>query len=356
MKKYVYYVIAVLFLVAFVTSCGGGGGSSGSSSDCGSLPAQVTSPNPANTVTNIPISQQLSWASTIDPTSYDVYFGTSSPPSLVSSNQAGTSYDPGPLSYNTTYYWRINSKNSAGTTSGLVWSFRTVVSIGSNTYNYTGGQQTWTVPNGIYSITVDCRGAKGSGGNSNNGARAQTTLSVTPGQTLYIYVGGVGGVPTGGWNGGGNGGNGPSGDGGGGGGGSDIRSGGTALGNRVVVASGGGGAGMWDGGAGGQNGSAGVGNYPGGGGTQSAGGAGGSGPGPGTVGVLGTGGTGGNYIYGGGGGGGGGGYYGGGGGDGNAIDSRSGGGGGSSYAGTGTSGPTYTTGYQSGNGQIIITY
>ena len=41
-------------------------------------------------------------------------------------------------------------------------------------------------------------------GTGGRGGRVQTTLSVTPGQTLYLYVGGAGtGCNTGGWNGGG---------------------------------------------------------------------------------------------------------------------------------------------------------
>ncbi|MHC4302222.1 MAG: hypothetical protein ACYS7Y_33600, partial [Planctomycetota bacterium] len=37
----------------------------------------------------------------------------------------GTSYNPGTLSYSTTYYWRIDATNSSGTTTGDVWSFTT---------------------------------------------------------------------------------------------------------------------------------------------------------------------------------------------------------------------------------------
>jgi hypothetical protein len=179
------------------------------------------------------------------------------------------------------------------------------------TCNFTGVVQQWVVPTGVTSIQVDVKGAQGGdylgGGLGGNGARVQTTLAVTPGNTLYIYVGGQGGNGPAGWNGGGSGG---GTTGGGGGGGSDIRQGGTALGNRVVVA-GGGGGGSYPGGKGGgiggnPNGSAGTGTYPGGGGTQSAGGAAGTG---GTAGSLGQGGNGGGWA-----GGGGGGYWGGGGG------------------------------------------
>jgi len=232
----------------------------------------------------------------------------------------------------------------------------------TDTFNYTGAQQTWTVPSGVTSITVDVRGAKGGGGSGGKGARVQTTLTCEPGQILYVYVGDSGVINAGGYNGGGYGGsyyyaaN-------GGGGGSDIRQGGTALSNRIVVAGGGGGCDAWCsaiGGDGGQNGVAGADyNYAGtggGGGTQSDGGTGGSyggsgSGGNGALGVGGNGGTGGNSSSGGGGGGG---YYGGGGGAGASPSAYGGGGGGSSW--TSGSNTTYTTGYQNGGGQIIITY
>ncbi|MFH1228305.1 MAG: hypothetical protein V1701_10450 [Planctomycetota bacterium] len=87
-------------------------------------PDQVTSLTPANSATNISISQQLSWASAARAASYDVYFGTTNPPPSIT-NTATASYDPGTLNYGTTYYWRIDSKNAVGTTQGTVWSFTT---------------------------------------------------------------------------------------------------------------------------------------------------------------------------------------------------------------------------------------
>jgi len=129
-KTRLVIIIAVLFLVAFVITfnyggCGGGGGSSsGSSGGGGSLPAQIISPNPSSGATNIPITTPLSWGSTTDATSYDVYFGTTSTPPYQY-NTSDTSYYPGTLAYSTPYYWRIDSKNSNGTTTGNVWSFQT---------------------------------------------------------------------------------------------------------------------------------------------------------------------------------------------------------------------------------------
>lgn len=239
------------------------------------------------------------------------------------------------------------------------------------TFSYTGAQQTWVVPAGITSVTVDLYGAGGVGGSPGKGGRVQTTLAVTPGETLYLYVGGTKSGTTGGFNGGANAGSesGPFIASDGGGGASDIRQGGAALSNRVIVAGGGGGGtpsangGMGGTTTGQAGGNANTDGFGGGGGTPSAGGAGGVGTTgiDGSAGSLGNGGGGGNGSGDGqGGGGGGGGYYGGGGGEGGdtANPGAGGGGGGSSFAGTGTSNTTHTQGYVSatGNGQIIITY
>ena len=220
----------------------------------------------------------------------------------------------------------------------------------SASFAYTGSPQTYTVPAGVTSLSVDLAG--GSGGNSyENGGRGglvQATLAVVPGQVLTIYVGQAGQGGAGGYNGGG------SDDeyGGGGGGASDVRTGAAGLADRVLVAGGGGGGGV--GGAGGDGGGiSGQNGYGdsyfmsggGDGGTASAGGDGGVYNGD--AGMDGAAGSGGGSYYGGGGGGGG--YYGGGGG----VD-NGGGGGGSSYAGAGTSAVVHTQGYRSGDGYVTL--
>lgn len=62
-------------------------------------------------------------------------------------------------------------------------------------FNYTGAIQTWTVPCGVNTITVDVRGAQGGSYSSDTGglgARMQGTFNVTPGTVLSVYVGGQG--------------------------------------------------------------------------------------------------------------------------------------------------------------------
>ena len=129
----------------------------------------------------------------------------------------------------------------------------------SQTFNYTGAPQTFTVPAGVTAVDIEVRGASGWTGSNQGGQGGITTgiLNVNPGDQLYIYVGGQGTVANGnqivtggGWNGGGNGqSNGGTGVVGGGGGASDIRLvynvnplDATSLNSRVIVAGGGGGA------------------------------------------------------------------------------------------------------------------
>lgn len=93
----------------------------------GTPPAKAASPSPSNGAGAVSTSTSLSWGSAAGATSYDVYFGTDSTPDAgeLVGNPSGTSFNPGTLANSTTYYWRVDSKNSAGTTTGDVWSFDT---------------------------------------------------------------------------------------------------------------------------------------------------------------------------------------------------------------------------------------
>jgi len=72
----------------------------------------------------------LSWNPGSGATSQDVYFGTSSSPPFIG-NQTASSYDPGILQPDTTYYWQINEvvptvEGPPIIYEGDVWSFTTV--------------------------------------------------------------------------------------------------------------------------------------------------------------------------------------------------------------------------------------
>ncbi len=222
------------------------------------------------------------------------------------------------------------------------------------------GTHTYTVPAGIYSLSIDAKGAKGgsaspASGTPGNGGRVQATLAVTPGEVLNLSVGGVGITAASAGSGGGFNGGGAAGtsNNGGGGGATDIRRGGTALANRILVAAGGGGATatLAGGGGGSPVGTSGGGGgaFRGSGGTLVSGG-GSAGTGPLVVnGAFGTGGTG-DYT------GGGGGYYGGGGGGRTSGSNPGGGGGGSSWVTpTGSSAIAFFNSTNAGAGTLTIT-
>lgn len=226
------------------------------------------------------------------------------------------------------------------------------------TYRTTDDEQSLVIPGGVTTVHVMAVGGRGGAGPySQPGAAGRATgdVTVTPGSTLYIEVGGhgkaSGEADSAGFNGGGRGG-GPYrqyfGASGGGGGASDVRTVSSAdpdsMNSRLLVAAGGGGTGwaspgggayyLYDGGAAGA--AAGPARGAGQAGSVSAGGAGGTGGSPGADGGLGQGGTGGHAGFTGngaegGGGGGGGGLWGGGGGTGIADYGGGGGGGGGSF-------------------------
>lgn len=86
--------------------------------------------NPVNHAISVDINADLSWTGgdpdSGDTVTYDIYFGTTSNPPLVKSDHTSNSYNPGALSYNTIYYWKIIAKDKHGaTTTGPVWDFTT---------------------------------------------------------------------------------------------------------------------------------------------------------------------------------------------------------------------------------------
>jgi hypothetical protein len=228
-----------------------------------------------------------------------------------------------------------------------------------------GHEQPFVVPAGVRTLHVLAFGARG-GGYGGGGGQAAGDLQVSAGATLYVLVGGVGGVSPeggfGGFNGGGNG----SGDGAGGGGGAtDVRTCSTGattcdtLASRLIIAGGGGGGGgvgsiplfssNGTGGSVGANGLAGGGLTAGGGGGGGEAGGGAGGPGA-MAGVSGAGGAGGP-----GGGGGGGGRFGGGGGGPSGDLTYVGPGGGGAGASFGPAGTTFAPAGRS-QGLVLISY
>ena len=78
---------------------------------------------------NIDINANLSWLCSDpddDDLTYNVYFGTSNPPGLVSNHQTSSYYEPGELAISTTYFWRIVAYDTHGdSSSSSLWNFTT---------------------------------------------------------------------------------------------------------------------------------------------------------------------------------------------------------------------------------------
>ena len=98
----------------------------------------ISGPNPEDGAVNVKPSVMLTWVAGAVAASHDVYFGmdseavknaTKASPEYKGPKALGEeSYDPGKLTLNTTYYWRIDEVNGASSDSpweGNVWSFTT---------------------------------------------------------------------------------------------------------------------------------------------------------------------------------------------------------------------------------------
>ncbi len=351
-------------------------------------------PNPSFTISPSPasINSTVSFAATSGAQNYQWTFQGGTPATGSGQNATANYAQAG------TYQVHLVVTDAQGCSDSSSQSL--VVSAcppsGSQTFSFTGAAQSFVVPACVTSIQITARGAQGANGVGQDfgvggpGGTSIGDLSVTPGETLHVYVGGQNG-----WNGGGNG----TSNSGNGGGASDVRQGGQSLNDRVIVAGGGGGGGGdtyndvnsygGDGGHGGGQGTAGgansgscCGGTPGnaawslgggrpgqshncwttpgfcGGGGSAGGNSGGGQPAtgatnPGTAGTFGQGGNGGNHSSYGDGGGGGGGWYGGAGGS--SEGNGGGGGGGSAYIG-GVSNGQVSPGNRQGNGEVIISW
>jgi hypothetical protein len=88
-----------------------------------SAPGPLTNLFPADRATGLRTTVCPSWGDQPGAT-YDVYFGTSPTPPLVSTVPSPY-YCPGPMSSGTTYYWRVVARNSFGSSSSPILSFTT---------------------------------------------------------------------------------------------------------------------------------------------------------------------------------------------------------------------------------------
>jgi hypothetical protein len=92
----------------------------------GTAPSKATNPSPANAATEVDFSTfSLSWDDGGGADTFDVWMGPDGSLVKVSSAQADTSYTSqlSECPTNQKIYWRIDSTNSEGTTTGDTWNF-----------------------------------------------------------------------------------------------------------------------------------------------------------------------------------------------------------------------------------------
>ena len=98
-------------------------------------PGAVGNPQPAKGAVDVQIIETLSWTPADNAASSDLYFGTdgeavknatAASPEYVGNKALGAeSYDPGELTLDTDYYWRVDAVYPDKTVRGLLWSFTT---------------------------------------------------------------------------------------------------------------------------------------------------------------------------------------------------------------------------------------
>jgi len=94
-------------------------------------PGTIQGAYPSDEATDISINVNCAWAPTLNASGYDVAFGEGSlPEEFAVENITTPFFDPavaipGGLSYDTVYYWKVDTKNSVGSTVGDTLTFTT---------------------------------------------------------------------------------------------------------------------------------------------------------------------------------------------------------------------------------------
>ncbi len=149
-------------------------------------PSAPDSPSPAASATGVATNTTLSWGAGSGATSYNVYFGTGASPASAGS-VGGTSYTPGTLIENTTYYWRVESVNNDGVASGPTWSFTTLTGGSGGGSLFADGFESGGFGAGNWS--VDNRNARVKSGAANTGSFGVECKQTTGMQTTVALGG-----------------------------------------------------------------------------------------------------------------------------------------------------------------------
>jgi len=102
-------------------------------------PDAPTGPSPSDGATGVDRNADLDWASAAGAEDYEVYFGTSDPPTYYGTTPSNAIALPR-LSKGTTYFWRVEARNAVGNTSNVgVWQFTTAGKGGGGDGSTGGG-------------------------------------------------------------------------------------------------------------------------------------------------------------------------------------------------------------------------
>lgn len=101
---------------------------------CDKGPTGAIAVTPLSGASGVPVNVQLAWSDGESQcpeltATYDVYFGTTSPPPFDHNNESLKVWNSGPLAANTTYFWRIVVKDANGEIKGPQWTFQTVCDL-----------------------------------------------------------------------------------------------------------------------------------------------------------------------------------------------------------------------------------
>jgi len=105
------------------------------------LPKTAWNPWPLDTYEFADPNVDLSWSAGLNAVAHTVYFGTDV--NTVTNAEGGipiskTTYDPGLLAKDTSYYWRVDEFDGTDTHKGKVWSFKTIADISITDPNLVG--------------------------------------------------------------------------------------------------------------------------------------------------------------------------------------------------------------------------
>jgi hypothetical protein len=126
-KINIFLVLGLVFILGTLTVFGG---AEPITIMLNNPPYEPFDPNPADGASDIGIFNHVRWTGgdpdTGDRVVYDLYFGTTQPPSLIAENIPNPNYILGELAFHTTYYWKVIAEDRQNaTTEGPLWSFTT---------------------------------------------------------------------------------------------------------------------------------------------------------------------------------------------------------------------------------------